>query len=149
MSFKKSLSWVLVIIWMIVIFILSSQPATDSSVLSGGITDWVYKLASSLIPTLNIDALHLIIRKLAHFTIYLILGALVLNALHYNNKKHNINFIIALVLAVLYAISDEIHQVFISGRSGQVIDVLIDFSGATLGVYIVSFHDRLKKNRTL
>lgn len=45
---------------------------------------------------------------------------------------------IALLLAFLYACSDEYHQTFVVGRTGQFKDVLIDFSGAFIGVLIVS-----------
>ena len=83
------------------------------------------------------------IRKLAHFTAYLILGVLVYNLLlcYFTNKK---SLILSLIICLLYAISDEIHQMFVPGRAGQIRDVLIDFSGTTLGVISVWLIDRIK-----
>ena len=146
MNYKKNLSWILVITWMAVIFILSAQPANDSASLSTGITDWIYQLLINVFPNLNIDTLHLIIRKLAHFTIYLVLGVLLLNALSHNEQKQSANFVLALLVSSLYAISDEIHQVFVSGRAGQISDVLIDIIGSLIGIYgYVMFNKFIKK----
>jgi len=134
MNYKKYLSWILVITWMAVIFLFSAQPANDSASLSTGITDWIYNILINVFPNLNIETLHVIIRKLAHFTIYLILGVLLFNALSHNEQKQNVNFVLALFVSSLYAISDEIHQVFVSGRSGQISDVLIDIIGSLIGI---------------
>ena len=146
MNYKKNLSWILVITWMAVIFLLSAQPANDSASLSTGITDWIYQLLINVFPNLNIETLHLIIRKLAHFTIYLVLGFLLLNALSHNEQKQSTNFVLALLVSSLYAISDEIHQVFVSGRAGQISDVLIDIIGSLIGIYgYVMFNKFIKK----
>ena len=146
MNYKKNLSWILVITWMAVIFLLSAQPANDSASLSTGITDWIYDLLINVFPNLNIETLHLIIRKLAHFTIYLVLGVLLLNALSHNEQKQSANIVLALLVSSLYAISDEIHQVFVSGRAGQISDVLIDIIGSLIGIYgYVMFNKFIKK----
>ena len=146
MNYKKNLSWILVITWMAVIFLLSAQPANDSASLSTGITDWIYQLLINVFPNLNIETLHLLIRKLAHFTIYLVLGVLLLNALSHNEQKQSANIVLALLVSSLYAISDEIHQVFVSGRAGQISDVLIDIIGSLIGIYgYVMFNKFLKK----
>ena len=80
-----------------------------------------------------------IIRKNAHFFAYLILGILVINALKSNGLKGSKSILIALAICILYAISDEVHQLFIPGRAGQVRDVIIDSAGAIVGIngYIV------------
>lgn len=109
MNYKKNISWILVIIWMVFIYLLSGQPANDSELLSTGITNMIYRLLNSGFYNLNIETLHLIIRKLAHFTMYLILGILLLNALNHNKQKRSSNFILSLSISVLYAITDEIH----------------------------------------
>ena len=56
----------------------------------------------------------------------------------YNGDNILKSVFIALLLAFLYACSDEYHQTFVVGRSGQFKDVLIDFSGAFIGILIVS-----------
>ncbi len=134
MNYKKNLSWILVIIWMVIIYYLSSQSANDSEVLSSGITDLIYQLLNSILPKLNIETLHSIIRTLAHFTLYLVLGVLLLNALNQCDQKQRTNFLLALLISLLYAISDEIHQIFVPGRAFQIFDVLIDFIGSIIGI---------------
>ncbi len=134
MNYKKNLSWVLVIIWMVVIYLLSAQSAEDSDLLSTGFTNWNYLLLNSIFPNLSFETLHAIIRNLAHFTIYLVLGVLLLNALNHNEQKQSFNFALALLISFLYAITDEIHQIFVSGRAGQIYDVLIDFLGSLIGI---------------
>ena len=79
-------------------------------------------------------------RKVAHFSEYFILGVLVIIFLNYviGNKKYIIVFLICLVICALYATSDEFHQVFILGRSGQAVDVCIDTLGALTGIILYS-----------
>lgn len=137
---RKIISWTLVIIWMVLIFILSHQPAPESSDLSSGITRKVMDIIKLFAPNikLSLESLHFIIRKGAHFSIYLILGILSSIALRsYRLSKPRL-IIMAITICVLYAISDEIHQIFIQGRSCQLGDVLIDSSGSILGISL--FH---------
>ena len=70
---------------------------------------------------------------MAHFTEYFILGLLVYNMAHSYNKKTYMSIIIC----IIYAISDEIHQIFVPGRSCQISDMIIDVSGALLGIYFL------------
>lgn len=78
-----------------------------------------------------------IIRKTAHFSIYTILGILTINLmLTIKNKKMYEILIFALIFCVFYAITDEFHQSFIPGRSAEIRDVLIDSSGALVGILV-------------
>ena len=140
-SWLQTSSWLLVLSWMILIFSLSAQPAEQSSQLSGGITDTVIETVEKVVPNLSInrDTLSHLIRKNAHFFAYLILGILVTNALYYSTKMQvKKQIILSFIICVLYAISDEVHQLFVPGRSGEVRDVVIDSSGAGVGIFI--FH---------
>lgn len=74
------------------------------------------------------------VRKTAHATEYAILGFLVLGAVYSSRMRWYINGLIAWGIAVLYAASDEFHQLFVPGRSGEVRDVCIDGGGALIGV---------------
>ena len=75
------------------------------------------------------------VRKTAHFTLYFILGLLIISFLkEFGLSKKSI--IISIIVVLLYACSDEIHQTFVSGRSGEVLDVLIDTIGGSLATYI-------------
>ena len=73
------------------------------------------------------------IRKIAHITEYLILGFLTFNLL----KQYSVtNIYYAIGLSILYSCTDEFHQLFISGRSGSIRDVLIDSIGILIGTYL-------------
>jgi VanZ family protein len=69
-----------------------------------------------------------ILRKLAHVTEYAILGALLCRAVR--------RPWLAIAIATLYAVSDEVHQTFVEGRHGAPLDVGIDAVGATIGVLL-------------
>lgn len=77
-----------------------------------------------------------IVRKTAHFTIYLILGLLVSALLKQYNLTTKQIIIYSILICMIYAITDEIHQIFVSGRSGEIKDVLIDTCGSTIGILI-------------
>ena len=129
------ISWVAVILWMLLIFSLSSQVAEQSSKLSTGVTEIIMTFLQKIVPITNLDmeSLSHIVRKNAHFIAYLVLGILVMNALRKSGKSGLPAFIFAMGICVLYAISDEVHQLYVPGRSGQALDVIIDSSGALAG----------------
>jgi VanZ family protein len=97
-------AWLPVIAWAAVIFAFSSIPS-----LGTGLGTW-----------------DLVLRKLAHAGEYAVLGALLVRALR--------RPLPAFAVAVLYAISDEVHQTFVPGREGTVLDVVVDATGAAVGV---------------
>lgn len=140
---NKLLPWTLVILWMALIFLFSHQPATKSSELSSSITEKIINIIEVVAPSSDnrpshIDLDHLL-RKGAHFIIYLILGILVSNSIMKSNVVIKRNCILlALLICILYAISDEVHQLFIPGRSGEIKDVLIDSIGALVGILLMN-----------
>ncbi len=138
MNNSKVLSWMAVIVWMAVIFAFSHQPATVSSSMSSGITETILQAISQVSAEVAIDtdALHTFVRKNAHFFVYLILGVLVVRALRKSGMRGYRGAFTALLICALYAMSDETHQLFIAGRSGELRDVLIDSSGAFTGIGI-------------
>ena len=139
---RKVVSWLLVMVWMSLIFYLSAQVAEESSNLSEGITDRIVEAIDRLVGVdlgLNFDVANHIIRKNAHFFIYLVLGVLVLNALISSGLKGSRAMVFALMISIVYAISDEVHQLFVPGRGGQFKDVVIDSSGSALGIFIFNW----------
>ena len=134
---KHKINILLVITWMILIFIMSSFNSSESSNQSG----FIVNIISNIFNINNIELLSLIIRKLAHFTEYFILGLLTYNMIYSYNKKAYISIIIC----ILYAISDEIHQYFVPGRSCQIMDMTIDTLGSLLGIYLLLFIKRKHK----
>lgn len=108
---KKKLSTLLVILWMILIFYLSHQPATGSNKLSTEITEVIVKAIDKIIPNLDFDlgTFNYLIRKGSYFFAYLILGVLVSNGLRSSAVYGYKNIAMILVICVIYAISGEGH----------------------------------------
>ncbi|QZY55563.1 VanZ family protein [Crassaminicella profunda] len=150
MTFNKIISWFAVFLWMILIFNLSSQVAAQSNQLSTGITKVIAKTVEKVHPKadFNIRSFNHIVRKNAHFFAYLVLGVLVMNAMRKSGGYEYKYVVVALLICVLYAISDEIHQVFVPGRGPGVKDVLIDSWGATVGTLVYLGIDKVVKGRS-
>jgi len=139
----------LIILWMIVIFMFSNQKAVESSKLSDGLILRTVRIIEKINHKQYSDEEILKrfiypVRKLAHVTIYFILGFLVY--LYIKDLKIDNKIIISILICVLYATSDEIHQLFILGRSGEVKDVLIDTLGSVLGILFLKI---LKSNKKI
>ena len=145
---KKIVLWVLVIACMATIFSFSGQDSGSSQDLSDGLLMKILNFLNLDLEEGTVGFLSVFIRKAAHFTIYAILGALIciLMKSGYDMKGKKCFFIPALVSG-LYAFTDEFHQLFISGRSGQLTDVLLDFAGAVMGVTVVMLVFTLTKRR--
>ena len=90
-----------------VIFFLSAQPDLNS-----GLGTW-----------------DTILRKLAHMAEYAILAVLLVRATG--------SYAWAFALAVGYAATDEVHQLFVRGRHGSPVDVAIDAAGALIGLAVL------------
>ena len=128
---KLVLAWTLLILWMLFIFIMSSFNGIMSSNQSGSIAVLIY----NLFDISDTEKVSFIVRKCAHVSEFFILGILVINLVSKYNVKHI--YLISFIICVLYASSDEFHQLFVPGRSGQVTDVLIDLIGVVLGLLLV------------
>ena len=135
-NIRKIIPWLLVMLWMSLIFYLSHQPVAGSNKLSTDITEVIVEIAEKINPNKDFNLRHLnhIIRKNAHFFSYLVLGVLVANGLSTSGIRGYRVIGITLLICVIYAISDEVHQLFILGRGGQVKDVIIDSAGAVVGI---------------
>lgn len=119
---------------MAAIFIFSAQNSEISSSLSDSIADKFFHEEMSDNPLSVIR----IIRKSAHFIIYAALGFFSMLYLRCYKLSYKMSIIISAVFCFLYAASDEIHQLFVSGRSGQFSDVLLDTIGSLTGILILS-----------
>ena len=155
---------VLILATMVVIFLLSEEGKEDSGARSGHVTGWLVDLFTGgrLFPderTAAIERLGHLVRKLAHMTEYAVLTAectvLTVILRPTRKKKHQIwpEWVIPFAVCLVYASSDEIHQIF-SGRGPAVTDVLIDCAGGLIGLclthliilLIVRGQARRKKN---
>lgn len=136
---KKHYKLAIVLFWMILIYYFSQQTVYESIRLSNVATMVFTDILELFFPDYVFDEeyIHHIVRKIAHFTIYFILGIMVSWLINVGNSKGKRSIFIAAVCCLVFAISDETLQLFIYGRGAQVTDVLIDISGASLGIFLV------------
>lgn len=120
------------VFWMAVIFTLSHQPAAVSSGQSGVIVGHLQQA----MPGVSTAILTFLVRKSAHIVAYFILGILMYRALRITIRRWRTSTVasFALLSCSLYAVTDEIHQLFVPGRSGELRDVMIDSIAALVGV---------------
>lgn len=144
--FRFVLTLLLVLAMMTVIFIMSDQDAENSSESSGMIVDFVIRIIFKDFDKMEVekqleirDILSAIIRKAAHFSEFFLLELFAF--LHITVLKEKIKItrplLLSFIFSALYAVSDEVHQLFISGRACDLKDVLIDCAGAAFFVVIV------------
>ena len=162
LTLRRIISAALIVFWCIVIFNLSAQSGEESSQTSAGFTE---RFCELIVPKFSgideakrketVESLQFIVRKSAHFTAYFILSLLSLAFFSTVKrlKKPLYQAAAAAGFCMLYAVSDEIHQLFVPGRSAQIRDVLIDTSGAllaaaaTLGIkYLLNRRNKRTKN---
>lgn len=131
--------------WMGLIFFLSSQTATESSDLSGSFIESVLKFFWADFEKLPfaeqteiLEGLSFIVRKSAHATAYFILGVFAsLSLSTYSAPPLLLRALFSQIICVGYAASDEYHQLFVDGRSGELRDVIIDSVGSLLAVLLI------------
>ena len=121
--------WLPPILWAVMIFAASTgaMSADNTGVLLHAI------LPSSVAPWL-FETIHFAVRKAAHLTEYAIFGILLFRAIRGDRTGWSWRWALAaIILAALYAMTDEWHQSFVPSRTASALDVLIDATGATLG----------------
>jgi VanZ family protein len=133
---------------MLIIFSLSSDTISSqhSSRLIGPIVHWLFPN----MPPKNVEGIVFLVRKCAHGTEYAIFAVFVWCA---RNKPAGNNLRswrwsearLVVLLAMLYAATDELHQAFVPNRQSSVVDVLIDTLGAVLGLILLRGFGRWRK----
>lgn len=142
----KKFNIILLILWLILIFGFSQDNGDVSSSKSDSLANITINVISDITgKELNMDMCTFIVRKMAHFTEYMILGILIINVFKDYIIIDNKIFILCILLCFIYACSDELHQLFIADRSARFLDVLIDTSGSFFGVYIYNLFYKRKK----
>lgn len=147
---------VLAILWMMVIFMFSAQPAdesTETSLFIGQMVETVcvpgfvdFSSEEKRVMAENID---FFVRKTAHAAEYAVLGLLLslsageLLELSFFERQR-----IAYVFGTVYAATDEFHQLFVPGRAGMVRDVILDSAGVLVGVMSVYAFKRITGKRS-
>ena len=139
------------------IFNFSNQDSEKSGSTSQKVTEAITKDIKS-IQKLNknekakvIDKIEDVIRKIAHFSLYALIGFLLMALFSTYNINEKNKIISTIIIGAIYAISDEFHQSFIPGRSGQVSDVFLDTLGVTVGglfiLLIIKLVNKFRKNK--
>lgn len=138
---KKTLYAILTLLLMLIIFLFSSQPGPASSRLSQKVANAVMKFGFTR------D-----VRKCAHIFLYFCLGTTA--SLFFDQcmnctkgLKTLKTAFISIVFCFLYSCSDEWHQTFVAGRSGQLRDIGIDAVGFTLGIMCVLLLKKLTERK--
>ena len=144
---KKNIIRCILIILLILTFFriygFSSQNGEESSAVSRKVTIAVTKNIKQIQEMnynqreLLLDKIEHVIRKLAHFSIYTLVGILMMALMSTYNVSKRKQISVSILVGIMYAISDEIHQYFIPGRTAMPTDVLIDTAGVCLGILIV------------
>lgn len=136
---RRKIFLILAILWASVIFYLSHQPASVSSGQSGGVINMLSNLpliGGFIDYMMEIDIAEFVIRKSAHMFAFGLLAVLIFMSM-YESNNDKVLYIRSLFFTFLYACSDEFHQLFIEGRSGEVRDVLVDSFGASILLLIL------------
>lgn len=143
MKILRTILGIAILTLLIAIFRFSAQPATQSNDLSVSVTEGIVNnipvvrdypddLKTELILDWNNT-----IRKYAHFSLYCLLGILsACFGLCFRTSVRK-RWSAVLLFCLLYAVSDEIHQLFVPGRACEIRDMLIDFSGSFLGSLLI------------
>ncbi len=130
------------LIWMLVIFLFSATPAVQSTQESTGVAGMIVDMAGWFIPIDPGRKLYWIaflepyLRKAAHMTEFAVLFLLWVRALNRAAADRIRPVCIAAVICILYAASDEFHQLFVPGRSGMISDVCIDSVGVLAAAFL-------------
>ena len=143
---KKNILRAILIILLIanlwVIFGFSNQNGEESGSLSKKVTQIITQNIKS-IQNLEqnqkekvLNKIEHIVRKLAHFTLYTSIGFLTMSLMSTYKLTNKKRVALSLCIGSFYAISDEIHQIFVPNRGPEISDVLIDTSGVIFGVLI-------------
>ena len=160
---KIAIFVIFLIMWALVIFAMSNMNTQESNGKSKFV---IYKVLTYSISATNklgitnkhpsdekiyqvINLLNKPLRKVAHATEYFILVILIIMTLKSMGIDSKKVFSMSLLLCFLYACGDEFHQSFISGRTAQFSDSLIDLSGGLIGCIIFYFINRTYENKIL
>lgn len=140
----RVLSGICMFAWMIIIFCFSAQPARESSEVSGTMAYHIVSFADEMLDRdltdlqkeIYAEMIHSPLRKAAHMTEYAILALLCLAFFKSLGVIGRRACLFSFGISACYAVSDEIHQFFVAGRSCSFWDVLIDASGAAASMLL-------------
>ena len=127
----------------VTIFGFSNQNSETSAGLSQKVTNFVVEFVPSIKNMQEqekenvVDRIESIVRKIAHYSIYTLVGILLMSLMSTYKIKELDRIAISMIIGVIYAATDEIHQAFVPGRGPLVTDVILDSIGVLTGICIV------------
>lgn len=133
-----------IILTSLIIFEFSNQNANDSKEVSGKITEKIVSIFYSV--KLDKNRVESIVRKIAHYSIYTLLGIEIMSFISTFTIKEFDRISFALIAGMIYAMIDEIHQAFIPGRGALITDVMLDSLGVMTGIFICLLIIKLYKS---
>ena len=150
-TLRRAVLTVLTLLWMLLIFAMSGADQDESNAQSGTICTFLCETFVDGFEELSPEeqqaieeAISFPVRKGAHLTEYTVLGMLLAAtaaAYAFNHAS------VPLLIGAAYAVSDEIHQLYVPGRAGQFRDVLIDSAGVLIGICICRAAARRRRLR--
>lgn len=155
MKKKTIIGIILSIIWMAVIFVFSSKSSSELDVKNSFIVNIIKQITYPNFDNLEpnnqeyiLSNISFFVSKIAHYIFYAILGLFLFYAFAFI-KKYKIRYSFVVLTSLLYAISDEFHQKFSSGRTPRIQDVCIDTLGVITMVLVIELFLTIfnKKNR--
>lgn len=149
MSIQQKKRWTLILLlsWMLLIFLLSHQTGNTSASTSSHLVD-LLKNILHLDRYLSLDTLHFLVRKAAHMSLYFVLTLLTYLHLSYRSLPYRKHIFLTWTISILYACSDEIHQLFITARAGSIIDVGIDSLGVLCALLLIYLYKYFYRHKT-
>ena len=158
---RKIALFIAIVLWSGAIFMFSAQSAEGSKELSKSIAEKIISFAKmifgddfiseseneneSTVSLLELATRYL--RKIAHFFLFFVLGILCFIFISECGVAGWKRFGFALIYCILYAASDEIHQLFVPGRAGMIRDVIIDTCGSLTGMGLCAYIKSIRKKR--
>lgn len=163
LAYKRFVTSVLVLAWMAVIFFFSAKPADESADMSHSVGRTVGRF---FVPSFEewdkekqeafAEQIDYPVRKTAHAAEYAVLGMLLMGAAQTFSDKRKGDRIrgfgitgvrcrsgLSFIIGTIYAASDEFHQLFVPGRSGQISDVMLDSAGVLAGILLALAFNRI------
>lgn len=142
---SKKIFWtVLTLLYLLLIYSNSMRTAPESTIQSRGFLGLIEKFFPFAV--YNLGLTEHILRKMAHFGEYLVLGMLLAQTVRVYGFFQFRQFGMVLLSGFLMAAADEGIQLFVEGRSGQFSDVMLDLCGVAAGCF-VWFVIRLPKKK--
>nr|WP_304220110.1 VanZ family protein [Fredinandcohnia onubensis] len=143
MKNRRLLWWTLVVIWCLGIYLVTDSPQFTGENTQEVVTQTITHIPTASEQSVDSSILNLQIRKFTHLSVFGFLAFLFWKAL----KPSRSSYILAWAFATVYAVTDEYHQSFETGRVASIIDIGIDSLGAIATLVIVFLYNRYIKNR--